>query len=157
MSAATQTLARFALDPTLSGLELARRWMRQGLVAGLNGTLNVRPVHVEAGKVGFACAVTPAHGNFVELVHGGVSAALVDIAGGAAAMTLLAPGETLLTSDLSIRFLAPTPLKTDQMVAQGQVTYQAGRKIIAEVSISAGETVVALGSVSISIRPPQPR
>jgi len=151
---AALALEPFKLDAKASGLDLAERWLRQGLVAGLNGTLGTRPIEVSEGYVLFECALSPSHSNFVGIAHGGVAAALVDIAGGAAAMTLLAPGETLLTSDLAVRYLAPARLDAGPMTAQSRVTHQVGRRVIADVDIRVADKTVATGSVSVSIRSP---
>lgn len=152
---ANSDLATFRLDSSLTGLELLQRWISQGLVAGLNGRLQTRPIEATAGRVRFACQIDEGHGNFVGLVHGGVAAALVDIAGGAAAMTLLKAGETLLTADLAMRFLNPAPLSGGDLIAEAVVSYQDGRRIVADVQVATGDVVMAQGSVSISIRRPQ--
>lgn len=148
-------LLPFRLDPTATGLELAHRWINQGPVMGLNGRLRVQPVMASPGHIRFVCRIDEGHGNFSGLVHGGVTAALIDIAGGGAAMTLLQQGETLLTADLSMRFLNPAPLDGGDLVADGRVTYQDGRRTLVEVQVTCGQIAMAHGSVSISVRRPK--
>ena len=147
--------AQFRLDTSLTGLELLERWIEQGLVAGLNGRLRTRPIMASPGHVRFACEIDEGHGNFVGLVHGGVAAALVDIAGGAAALSLLKAGESLLTADLAMRFLNPAPLGRGDLVADGRVSYQDGRRILADVQVTLGDIAMAQGSVNIALRRPQ--
>jgi len=144
--------APFRLDPTVTGLELVQRWISHGIAAGLNGRLGAQPILASPGHIRFACRIDDGLANFSGLVHGGVAAALIDIAGGGAAMTLLQRGETLLTADLSMRFLNPAPLTDGQLIADGRVSYQDGRRILAEVQVTAGEVTMAQGSVSIAVR-----
>lgn len=144
----------FPLDSTLSGLDLLHRWIELGYVAGLNGTLCSRPVEAEFGRVVFTCRPDGRHMNFVGLVHGGVAAGLVDIVGGAAAMSCLKPGETLLTTDLNVRFLKPAFPDRGDMIAEGRTIYRDDRKMVAEVTVRIGEEIVVAGNVGISIRPP---
>ena len=146
---------RFVLDASLSGLDLLERWIEQGYVAGLNNRLRIRPVAASPGYVGFECALDTDHENFVGLVHGGVAAALTDIAGGAAAMSLLEPGETLLTTDLSLRFLQPSRVASGTMTAEAHTTYNDRRRVVAEVRILSAGIVTAIGTVGISIRRPE--
>jgi uncharacterized protein (TIGR00369 family) len=146
---------RFVLDASLSGLDLLERWIEQGYVAGLNNRLRIRPVAASPGHVGFECTLDADHENFVGLVHGGVAAALTDIAGGAAAMSLLEPGETLLTTDLNLRFLQPSHVAGGTMTAEARTTYNDRRRVVAEVRISSAGIVTAIGTVGISIRRPE--
>ena len=148
---------RFIIDPSLSGFDLVGRWIEQGYVAGLNNRLRVRPIAVSPGHVQFECALDTDHENFIGLVHGGVAAALTDIVGGAAAMSLLDPGETLLTTDLSLRFLQPARVAAGTMTADGRATYHDRRRVVAEVRISSAGIVTAIGTVGISIRRPEKR
>ncbi len=138
----------------LSGRELVERWIEAGVVAGFVGRLSVRAVSADDGKACFACATDADHANFAGLVHGGVSAALVDVAGAAAALTLLQPGETLLTTDLGVRYIAPAPIDTHGLIAEGEVNYRDDRRIVSDVRISSGGQIVALGTVAVSIRRP---
>jgi len=146
--------APFRLDPTVTGLEIVQRWIDQGIVAGLNGRLGAQPIQASPGHVRFACRMDEGLANFSGLVHGGVAAALIDIAGGGAAMTLLQRGETPLTADLSMRFLNPAPLTDGRLIADGRVSYHDGRRILVDVQVTAGEIMMAQGSVSVAVRRP---
>ena len=143
----------FELDPALSGLELARRWMAAVDAGGFPTRLNARPTRVDEGIMRIECALDPGHANFVGLVHGGVTAALVDIAGGGAAMTLLKPGEFLLSTDLNLRFLNAAPIKGDRLIAEGRAAYADPRKVVAEVRVTTPEgLMIAHGTAAIAIR-----
>lgn len=147
----------FALDPAQSGLELAQRWIDTVWPGGFVNRLAARPVEVAEGRMRVECDIDPGHSNFVGLVHGGVTAALVDIVGGGAAMTLLKPGEFLLSSDLTMRFLNPAPIGCGKLIAEGRAVYVDARKVVADVVISTpdGLTIVH-GTAAIAIRTRRP-
>lgn len=147
----------FRLDQGGDGLALARRWMEMRRPGGFPNRLNAWPVEVAEGLIRVRCEVDQGHANFVGLVHGGVTSALVDIAGGGAAMTLLAEGETLLTTDLTVRFLEAAPITSGALEAEGRVTYRGGRKLVTEVAVRREDgAVVAMGTVGVSVRAPRP-
>ena len=147
----------FDLDPSASGLELLHRWFQAGDVGGFPQRLRSRPLEFREGWVRIGCDIDPGHANLVGLVHGGVTAALIDTAGGAAAMSVLKPGETLLTTDISMRLLNAAPIDCGRLEAVGTVTYRDGRKLIVETTVATPDgLVVAQGSVGVSIRAPRP-
>lgn len=141
------------LDPALTGMELVQRWIASGNGGGFNERLRSRPLRAEPGSVEFECALDAGHGNLIGILHGGVTAALADIAAGAAVMTLLEPGETLLTADLQLRYFKPAEL-SGNLLAQADVLHRDDRRVIVEVHIKAGGAVVAHASAAIAIRPP---
>lgn len=145
---------RFKLDPTVDGLELVRRWMSAGLeVGGFLERLRAQPVEAREGFVRFTLEIDAGHLNLMGIVHGGVTAAVTDMAGASAVMTLLKPGQTLATTDLTMRFLNAVPGATAGLEATGTVTYRDDRKasVAVEVATDAG-VVVAQGSVGVAIR-----
>ena len=154
MSEPSPSLAsRFQLDPTADGLELARRWTEARFAGGFAERLRAWPTEVERGRMVIRCDLDPGHANFVGLVHGGVTAALVDIAGGGVAMTLLKPGEHLLSTDLTLRFLNAAPIDADHLIAEGRAAYADPRKVVAEVTVALPDgRVVAHGTAAVSIR-----
>ncbi|WP_312815662.1 PaaI family thioesterase [Brevundimonas sp.] len=155
MSGSTQMIQppAFVLDPAQSGLELALRWIEMVWPGGFVNRLAARPVEAAEGFIRVECEVDPGHSNFVGLVHGGVTAALVDIVGGGAAMTLLKPGEFLLSTDLSMRFLNAAPIGCERLIAEGRAVYADPRKVVAEVTISTLEGLtIAHGTAAIAIR-----
>lgn len=141
-------------DPANSGHERIRRWMASPNPGGFQQRLGARPVEIGEGWVRLSCEIGADHANLSGILHGGVAATLVDMAGGAAAMTLIAPGEIVLTSDLSIRYLAPAGLSDGPILAEGRVTQRAGRKMIAQVEVTTGEgKLIAQGSIGAAVRP----
>jgi uncharacterized protein (TIGR00369 family) len=138
----------FKLDRDVDGFELARRWAEMPRPGGFLSLLQAAPIEVDRGFMRVRCDVDVGHSNFVGLVHGGVIAGLTDIAGGGAAMTLLRPGETLLTTDLNTRFLDAAPIETVRLEATGRVSFHSGRRIVVAVEISGEDGArIAQGSV----------
>lgn len=141
------------LDPAHSGLELAERWIETVWPGGFVNRLAARPVEVAEGFMRVECDIDPGHSNFVGLVHGGLTAALVDIVGGGAAMTLLKPGEFLLSTDLSLRFLNAAPIDCGRLIAEGRAIYSDMRKVVAGVTVSTSDGLtIAHGSAAIAVR-----
>lgn len=146
----------FKLDREADGFELARRWVEMPRPGGFLSLLKARPIEIERGFMRVRCDVDVGHSNFVGLVHGGVIAGLTDIAGGGAAMTLLRPGETLLTTDLNTRFLDAARIETARLEATGRVSFHGGRRIVVAVEISGdNDAIIAQGSVGVSVRAPR--
>jgi len=145
---------RFHLDPGVDGLELLQLWMAAGDgVGGFLKRLGAHPVEAREGFVRVACNIDPGHANLIGLVHGGVTAALIDMAGGAAVMTLLKPGQTLVTTDLTVRFLTAAPSDTARLDATGAVTWRDDRKAVVATQVCTDTgVVVAQGTVGVAIR-----
>ncbi|MFA4949407.1 PaaI family thioesterase [Brevundimonas sp.] len=151
-----QAEATFHLDPSEDGLTLARRWMAAGYAGGFPERLRSRPIALERGYIRLECTLDPGHANFVGLVHGGVTASLVDMAGGGAAMTLLKPGETLLSTDLTLRFINAAPISGNALIAEGRAVHQDARKVVVDVTVTTPEDLlIAHGTVGVSIRRPR--
>lgn len=142
-------LTEFGYTREQTGLEIAQAWIDAGLVTGYVGMLGVKPVHAERGVIHFSCPAAASLGNFVGTIHGGVAASLIDIAGAGAALTLLDPGEILLTSDLQLRYCAPIPIDGGEITAHGTARYDELRRIISEVFVYHGGQTVAVGSVAV--------
>ncbi|MEL7831348.1 PaaI family thioesterase [Citromicrobium bathyomarinum] len=145
----TSVLTEFGYTRDQTGLEIAQAWIDAGLVTGYVGTLGVKPVHAERGIIHFSCPAAASLSNFAGTIHGGLAASLIDIAGAGAALTLLDPGEILLTGDLQLRYCSPIPVDGEEITAHGTVRYDEQRRIIAEVFVYHGGQTVAVGSVAV--------
>ena len=107
--------------------------------------LGVKLGRTEPGAVELVLAIRPDHLQHSGAVHGGVIGARADNAAGAAAATLLAPGQAVLTAEYRISFLAPAA--GDTLIARGEVL-KPGRSLVhtkCDVIVRAGdrETLVA--------------
>lgn len=154
--ATDQTAVTFHLDPAEDGLALAGRWIAVGYAGGFPERLRSRPIALERGYIRVECTLDPGHANFVGLVHGGVTASLVDMAGGGAAMTVLKPGETLLSTDLTLRFINAAPIDGTALYAEGRAVHHDARKVVVDVAVTTSEgLLIAHGTVGVSIRQPR--
>ncbi len=100
---------------------------------------------IEPGAVELILSIRPDHLQHGGTVHGGVIGAMADNAAGAAAASLLAPGQATVTAEYRISFLSPAA--GDMLIARGEVL-KPGRSLIhtkCDVTVRAGgrETLVA--------------
>jgi uncharacterized protein (TIGR00369 family) len=120
--------------------------------APFNRLLGVRGEQLEKGR---AVVLLPVRPEFVgdprrPALHGGVISSLIDTAGGAAAWTLLAAGESVSTLDLRVDFLEPGrlggPLRAEAVLRRK------GRRVCqVRVSVTQDGVLVAEGSAVYSI------
>jgi uncharacterized protein (TIGR00369 family) len=95
---------------------------RQGLMATLGASL----VRVEPGAVDIALPPGPSISQQHGFVHAGAVAAIADSAAGYAALSLMAPGAGVLTTEFKINLVAPAA--GERLVARGRVI-KAGRTL----------------------------
>ncbi|EBA10411.1 PaaI family thioesterase [Sagittula stellata] len=102
---------------------------RQGLLR----TLGARVVSVEPGAVTLALPLTEALTQQQGYAHGGVTFSLGDSAAGYAAVSLLEPEFDVVTSDMTIHYLAPGAGGT--LEARGTVIRPGRRMLVAQADI----------------------
>jgi uncharacterized protein (TIGR00369 family) len=108
---------------------------------GMMGTIGATLVSVEPGAVEIALVPAPAISQQHGFVHAGAVAAIADTAAGYAALTLMAPGAGVLTTEFKINLVAPAA--GDRLVARGRVI-RAGRTLtLAQAEVFAEEKLVA--------------
>lgn len=110
--------------------------------------LRPRAVSAEKGRIEIALQTRPEFCHSLEpaLVHGGILAALADIAGHA--VVAVAQGRPAPTMSLSIEFLRPAPAGV--LRAIGLLRRQGRSVSRADVEIFAGDTLVALARGSFA-------
>ena len=86
----------------------------------LNHTIGARLTKVAAGDVEIEVPFREGLGQQHGFMHGGIVSAIVDSAGGYAALSLTPPGSEVLTVEFKINFVAPA--KGERIVARGRVT-----------------------------------
>lgn len=107
---------------------------------------------VEPGAVDVALDLEPHHMNLVGIAHGGLLGTLADTATGLAFRTVLEPGDTHVTTQLSITFLAPGTGGT--VVARGRVVKTGRRFGYAEADVVAGDgALLARAAATFAVRP----
>ncbi len=90
-------------------------------------TLQARVIDIAPGTVSIAAPLSDAVLQQQGLAHGGLTFALGDSAAGYSALSLLTPEQEVVTSELSIHYLAPG-LGT-RLIARGHVV-KPGRRLI---------------------------
>jgi uncharacterized protein (TIGR00369 family) len=100
-------------------------------VLGLLGwnAAHAEPGHVRAGFQGQETIYNP-----VGLVQGGILAAMLDGVMGAAAVSLLAPGETITTLEMKTSYMRS--VQAVPLVGDGRVVHRGGSVIFMEGSIT---------------------
>ena len=110
------------------------------------GLIGAELVSVAPGAVEIALPVRPEIGQQHGYVHAGAAWAIADSAAGYAAMSLMAPGDGVLTVELKINLLAPA--SGARLLARGRVeragrTLTVARADVAAVAEDGRETAVA--------------
>jgi uncharacterized protein (TIGR00369 family) len=104
---------------------------KQGLMRTLGATL----VNVSPGTVEIALPTSPSVSQQHGFVHAGAVAAIADAAAGYAALSLMAAGVGVLTTEFKINLVAPAA--GDRLIARGRVI-KAGRTLtLAQTEVSA--------------------
>jgi uncharacterized protein (TIGR00369 family) len=111
-----------------------------------NRMLGIHGEHVEAGRAVLRLAVRQ---EFVgdprrPALHGGVISSLIDTAGGAAAWSALATGESVSTVDLRVDFLEPAGLEAP-LRAEAELIRKGNRVCHVRISVTQGDRLVAEG------------
>ena len=90
---------------------------------------------IAPGRVTFNMQPRQDHYNPIGMVHGGVTATLLDTVMGCALQTLLPAGTGYSTLDVSVRYLRPVTLQTGVVVATGTVVHKGRRTATAEARL----------------------
>ena len=109
----------------------------------------------EAVKPGACCAVLPIRPDHLQqdgFVHAAVQAALADHTAGAAAATLMAPDEIVLTIEFKINLMRPA--KGDRLLCEARVLRPGSRATVAEAEVftegGASRSLVAKAMVTLT-------
>ena len=110
-------------------------------------TTDIWLVEVENGRVVFEGVPSPRFYNPLGTVHGGWISTLLDSAMGCAVHSVLKPGQTYTTVDMSISFVRAVLEKTGKLRCEGKIIHSGGRVATAEGRVfdQAG-TLIAHGS-----------
>jgi len=96
------------------------------------------------------------HYNPIGMVHGGVTATLLDTVMGCALHSTLPQGVGYSTVDISVRYLRPITVRTGAVVAVGTVVHQGRRTATAEARLmdkSMGQLLATATSTLLLVRP----
>lgn len=141
------------MSDALDMVEVVRKF---GSYIPFNHYLGIEITEVSAGYVRFTLPFRP---EFVgdprrAALHGGVTAVLIDAAGGAAVWTLVDLGERVSTIDMRVDYLAPGRL--EPLVAEARVQRKGSQVAVVNIRVYHPTTpaeTVADGKAVYSIRP----
>jgi uncharacterized protein (TIGR00369 family) len=113
-------------DP-MSGVELLRAFQARG-PSGIARLLGLSITDVAPGRVHLSLRTRPDFANPHGVLHGGITATLLDSAMALAVLSALPPGGQSTTVDLGVTFLRPVPVDGAGLTADGEVVH-VGRRI----------------------------
>jgi uncharacterized protein (TIGR00369 family) len=153
-------------DPVGAARDLARLDGLAALRAMIAGELPPPPiatllgfdlVEVDEGRAVFAVEPSDRHYNPIGMVHGGLAATLIDSATGCAVHTTLPAGTGYTTTDVQVRFVRPITRDTGRIECAGEVVHRGRTMATAEARLTAGGKLLAHGTASLLILPPDAR
>ena len=152
---AAYKLARLA--PTYDGLSFLQAIKDGELppppIADLLG-FDIR--EITRGRVTFAMTAQEKHYNPIGMVHGGVTATLLDTVMGCALHSTLPEGTAYSTVDISVRYLRPVTVQTGLVLATGTLVHRGRRTAAAEATLIEASTGRLLATATSSLLVLQP-
>ncbi|MBW3541233.1 MAG: PaaI family thioesterase [Planctomycetes bacterium] len=116
--------------------------------------LEILPVEAEPGRAVFAMTVAEKHLRTLGLLHGGVTATLLDTAMGYAAVTVAPEGHHAVTVQINVNYVRPAAAG-ERLEASGRIVHS-GRKTAVttgEVRSGDGGALVATGTATFMFLP----
>jgi uncharacterized protein (TIGR00369 family) len=152
---AAYKLARLA--PTYDGLAFLQA-IKDGELppAPIAELLGFEIRDIARGRVTFAMTPQEKHYNPIGMVHGGVTATLLDTVMGCALHTTLAEGTGYSTVDISVRYLRPVTVQSGLVVATGTLVHKGRRTATAEATLVEASTGRLLATATSSLLVLQP-
>jgi uncharacterized protein (TIGR00369 family) len=140
----------------LSGLQLFELF-RDGKIEapGIAALLDMRCTEVEDGRIVFTCKTRPDFANPLGMLHGGITATLLDSAMGCAVHTTLPANLAYSSLDISVRYLRAGGIDGGELRAEGHVVHR-GRKVrTAEATLTdeAGKLIATATSSLMVLAP----
>ena len=115
--------------------------------------LKIRPTNAVEGITEFEMVVEEQHLRTLGIMHGGVTAALLDSAMGFAAVTMSPPGHYVVTVQLNINFVRPV-WESETLIAKGEVRHSGRQTAVVFGEIHTGEgTLIATGTGTFLYQP----
>ena len=128
-----------------SGIDILRAMLRGELPKPPAAELlDFRGTEIEDGRVVFEMRIGEFHYNPLNIVHGGMTTALLDTVLGCAVMTKLPPGVTYTTVDLNVHFVRPVTTASGPLRAEGKVVHFGTR-----IATSEGKVFDAQGKLVV--------
>ena len=92
---------------------------------------------MEAGNLEISIPISPVTHNSLEIVHGGVTATLVDTAMGTLANMMLPEGYGAVTTNLNVHYLAPGV--GERLSAHATIVHQGSKTIVVDGKVVSSE------------------
>jgi uncharacterized protein (TIGR00369 family) len=117
--------------------------------------LGMEALDAGPGWITVGLDITPRHTQHDGIVHGGVAATLADTGAALAALTLVRPGERVVTVEFKINFLRPA--RAGRLVCRGQVLRPGRSVTVSESDVTEiqgdTQTLIAKAMATIAILP----
>jgi len=98
--------------------------------------LGMRIIEVSEGRAVFAMEPAEYHYNPLGIVHGGVTATLLDTALGCAIQSMLPPATGCTTIEIKVNYLQPLTVQTGTVYGEGKIIHMGGRIATAEARLT---------------------
>ena len=119
--------------------------------------LGIEPLDCGDGRSELALTVDERHLRDLPILHGGVTATLLDSALGVAASSVAPPGRLTVTAQLNINFIRPA-FPGERLLATGKVRHAGRQSVVAtgEVRCESGELVATASGTFLFTDLPDP-
>jgi uncharacterized protein (TIGR00369 family) len=141
---------------TMSGIQLLRALQSGELPPPpVLVLLGMRLIEVDEGRVVFAVEPAEYHYNPLGMVHGGMTATLLDSALGCTVQSMLPSGTSYTTLELKVNYLRPMTSKTGTVYSEGKIIHIGGRIATAEARVTdaSGKLYAHATTTCIILRP----
>ncbi|PFA68924.1 thioesterase [Bacillus sp. AFS015802] len=117
----------------LEGIQRKKKRKNESIIGGIFGMDG----EMEDGNFTVSLPITPVTHNSLEIVHGGVTATLVDTAMGTLANMMLPEGYGAVTTNLNVHYLAPGV--GERLTAHATVVHHGSKTIVVDGKVVSSE------------------
>lgn len=141
----------------ISGLDLLKKWHDDPqTIPSYAKMLDIELDQFDHKFARMRCHLSQKHTNILGIVHGGLTATLIDEATGCASISLLQPGEKCSTIDLHVKYLKGIPLDLGIIYADAKIVHQSRRFFTVDCLVTdADGTLYAHGVGSFYVMVPK--
>jgi uncharacterized protein (TIGR00369 family) len=143
----------------LSGVEVLRKMMADGLGPPIGSTLKFTLAEIEPGRAVFRATPGQHAYNPIGVVHGGYAATLLDSACGCAVHSMLAANQGYTTLELKVAYHRPITNDTGPVEAVGKIV-SFGRRVAfseAQLTDAQGRLLASATSTLLVFEMPAPK
>ncbi|MCG8504356.1 MAG: PaaI family thioesterase [Sphingomonadales bacterium] len=139
-------------DETTERLERLQAMIGQS-PSGMTKLLGITVVALEPGRAVVRCTPGEQHGNTRGTTHGGLAAAMIDTATGAAVITTLEDGESTATVDLNVKYVRRVRPDGGPIDCEATVVHRGRRMATIDAKITDGDgRLLSHGSATMIVR-----